>query len=53
MKNYIDGLDTLKILLCILKDELDRDFITIYPKTMEVRVCFDKYITKQYRDVIA
>ena len=45
MQRYISGPATLKTVLHMLQDELDRGFMTIYPESMEARVCFDKYIT--------
>lgn len=43
MQRYISGPNTLSSVLCMLQDELDRGFITIYPEVMEARVCFEKY----------
>jgi len=46
MQKYIDGLATLRTMLHMLQDELDRGFRTIYLEAMEARVHFNKYITK-------
>ena len=53
MQKYISGPTTLKTMLCMLQDELDRGFRTIYVEAMEVRVFLDKHITKKYGDTIA
>jgi len=53
MKKYIGGLATLRVVLCMLQDELDRGFRTIYLETMEPIVCFEKYVTKKYGGTIA
>ena len=52
MQMYISGPTTLKIVLRMLHDELDKGFRTIYPEAMEARLCFEKEITKQYEDTI-
>lgn len=53
MQKYIGGPNTLKTMLGMLQDELDRGSWTIYPESMEVIVCFEKDITKQYGGTIA
>lgn len=53
MQRYISGLATIKKMLCMLQDELDKDFRTIYPESMKARVRFDKDVIKQYGDTIA
>jgi len=52
MKRYIIVPTTLKTVFCILQDELDRGFRTIYLESMEARVCFDKDVIKQYKNTI-
>ena len=42
MQKYIGGPTTLRIVLRVLQDELDRGFRTIYLEAMEARVCFSK-----------
>jgi len=37
---YVAGLATLKMIMCMLSDELDRGAISMYPDAMEVRVRF-------------
>jgi len=46
MQKYIDGPTTLKTMLRMLQDEMDIGSRTIYPKSMEERICFEKDITK-------
>lgn len=53
MKMYIGGQSTLRIVLHMLQDEMDKGFRTIYPKAMEARVRFKKDVTKWYGNKIA
>lgn len=52
MQRYISGPSTLRTVLCLLQDGLDRGFKTIYAKAMEERVPFDKDVIKEYEDTI-
>ena len=52
MQRYISGLTTIKTMLHMLQDELDKDFRTISPEAMEESVFFDKDVIKQYGDII-
>jgi len=53
MQRYMSGPATLRIMLHVLQDELDRGFRTIYSEAMEARVCFDKDVIKQCGHTIA
>lgn len=47
MQKYIGGPATLRTMLCMLQDELEKGSRNIYLEAMEARVHFQKYITKQ------
>lgn len=52
MHMYIINLALPRTKLCMLQDELDKGSKSVYPKAMEARVCFLKYIIKEYEDTI-
>jgi len=47
MQRYISGPTTLTTMLCMLQDEMDRGFRTIYPKAMDARASFNEDVIKQ------
>ena len=53
MHQYVGGLATLKTMMHMLLDELDRGARAVYPDVMEARVRFYKYVTTEYTDTIA
>lgn len=53
MHQYVVGLATLKTMMCVLSDELDRGSRVVYLDVMEARVRFQKDFTIEYTDTIA
>ena len=47
IQRYIGGPATLHTMLCMLQDQMERGFRTIYPESMEERVHFNKDAIKQ------
>lgn len=45
MHKYVDGLATLKTMMCMLANKLDIDAISMYSDAMVARVHFQKYVT--------
>jgi len=45
MQNYVIGLTTLKTMMCMLSNELDKGAQVVYPDAMEARFCFQKDVT--------
>lgn len=53
MQKYIGGPVMVKTMLHMLEDELDKGSKTIYPKSMQARVRYQKDTIKQFGDIIA
>lgn len=48
MHQYVTGPTTLKTMMCMLLDELDKGARAVYLDAIEERVCFQKYVTIEY-----
>lgn len=53
MHKYVVGLASLKTMMHMLLDELDRGDREVYPDAIDTRVRFMKYVTLEYTDTIA
>lgn len=53
MHMYISSLALLRTKLCMLQQELHKGSKLVYPEEMEARVCFQKFIIKEYMDTIS
>lgn len=52
MHQYVVGPATLKTMMCMLYDELDRGAKSVYSDSTEVRVFFQKDVNMEYADTI-
>ena len=52
MHKYVAGLATLKIMMHMFSDELDRGSRVVYPNVMGVKVRFQTYVTVEHMDTI-
>ena len=52
MHKYVAGPATLKTMLRMLSDELDRGARAMYPNSMEVKVNFQMDVTTEHMDTI-
>jgi len=52
MHQYVAGLATLKMMMHMISDELDKGAKWAYPDETEARICFQKYVTTKYMDTI-
>ena len=52
MNKYVVGPTVLKIMMCMLTDELERGARAVYPNAMEARVKFQKDVTLEHTDTI-
>ena len=52
MHQYVVGPTTLKVVMHVLSDDLDRGAITVYPAAMEARVHFQQDVTIERTNTI-
>jgi len=52
MHQYVAGLVALKMMMCMLSDELERGAISVYPDATEARVYFQQDVTIECMNTI-
>jgi len=52
MHQYVVGPATLKTMMHMLSDELDKGAKSVYPDATKARVRFQKDVTREYTDII-
>ena len=52
MRKYVSGLATLRTMMHVLSDKLDRGARVVYPDAMEARFKFQMHVSSEHIDTI-